>query len=67
MFLDGAGQWGLYVWQLFPIIQFAYIGPVMRFCWKRGMRKRMQGYLIGAAVAAMAFIPCWGSTWPSTS
>lgn len=44
----------------FPLAQFLYIGPLAYYAWKSGKRKSMQGWLIGAAIAALIYSPCWG-------
>lgn len=49
--------------QGFPLLQFLYIGPLAYFARGSGRNKAMQGWLIGAAVAAVLYSPCWGLMW----
>ncbi len=50
-------------WRLFPFAQFLYIGPPLYLAKSRGRIKAFQGWLIGAAIAAVVYAPCWGLAW----
>jgi hypothetical protein len=44
----------------FPVTQFLYVGPIAYRQYSAGQTKAMQGWLIGAAVSAVLYFPCWG-------
>ncbi|WP_041855628.1 hypothetical protein [Candidatus Korobacter versatilis] len=48
------------LWAALPISQFLYIGPLIYRAKKNGYRRAMHGWIVGAAVAALVFMPCWG-------
>jgi hypothetical protein len=49
--------------RLFPLSQFILIAPIASYCYRTGRTAAMQGWLIGAALAAVLFAPCWGWPW----
>ena len=51
------------LWRTFPLSQFLYIGPLAMSAKKNGERRAFQGWLIGAALAALLYLPCWGEAW----
>ncbi|HEY3929052.1 MAG TPA: hypothetical protein VGL89_11800 [Candidatus Koribacter sp.] len=55
--------WQTALWAAFPLGQFIYIGPLAYSRSKSGQRKAMQGWLIGAAISAVIYAPCWGLAW----
>lgn len=53
-------RFSLVVAAAFPVAQFLYIGPLSYFAYKSGQKRAVQGWLIGAALAALLYSPCWG-------
>lgn len=51
------------MWRSFPFVQIVYVGLIAIACRRRGKIKAFQGWLIGAAIAAVLLAPCWGLAW----
>jgi hypothetical protein len=61
--LRGNEHFLVFLWRCFPFAQFLYIVPIAIACHRRGKIKAFQGWLIGAAIAALLLAPCWGLAW----
>lgn len=57
--LNGTDYVRIGYWAAFPLTQFVYVGPMAYIRSRKGARKAMQGWLIGALVAALLLSPCW--------
>ena len=64
--LQGHSQGMMWGFKLFPVAQFLYIAPLAFDAKTKGQRKAFQGWLIGAAIAALIYSPCWGLAWLAT-